>query len=52
LFFPFGLALVIAARPGRARMVLLIVVGLLSAALQGWWVGEIWHFTPPSDYPP
>ena len=25
---------------------------LLNLALQWWWVDVIWHFTPPSDYPP
>ena len=52
LFFPLGLALVTATRPGRGRTALLVAATVLSAGLQGWWVAELWHFTPPSDYPP
>lgn len=52
LLFPFALALPLAVRPGRARLIVMLLVGVGFLAGQVWWVGSLWQFTPPSDFPP
>lgn len=41
-----------AERIDRRLWVLMTLGVLLNLALQVWWVGVIWHFTPPADTPP
>lgn len=52
MLFPLALAVPLAAPAGRRRAVLVGVVGLAFAVGQWWWVGQLWVFSPPSDYPP
>lgn len=39
-------------RRDRRLWILMSVGVVLNLALQIWWVGVIWHFTPPADVPP
>ncbi|WP_226913473.1 hypothetical protein [Gephyromycinifex aptenodytis] len=41
-----------AMRNGRWLWVIMGLGVLINLVLQVWWVGVIWHFTPPADTPP
>ncbi|MFV0457956.1 MAG: hypothetical protein ACK5MT_04175 [Actinomycetales bacterium] len=52
LFVPLALALPRSVRPGRGRLILVVLTLVGFTLAQAWWILGLWTFTPPRDLPP